>query len=81
MAHQLQLSFIRQLLSSTTCSLSLEDPNVPLSLELEPEPRISGAQGITDVAIMRCGTVGSWHRRIVYQMTWTKLIDFVDDYN
>ena len=41
-------------------SLSLEDPNVPLSLEQEPKLRISGAQGTTDVAIMRRGTVGSW---------------------
>ena len=49
MARQLQLSFTRQLPTSTTCSLSLEDPDVPLSLEQEPEPRISGAQGTTDV--------------------------------
>ena len=60
MALQLQLSFTRQLSTSTTCSFSLEDPDVFLFLEQEPELRISGAQGTTDVAIMRCCTVGSW---------------------
>ena len=76
MARQLQLSFTRQLSTSTTCSLSLEDPDVPLSLEQEPEPRISGAQGTTDVAIMRRGTVGSW--QAFGQAKWKRIYPWQD---
>ena len=77
MARQLQLSFTRQLSTSTTRSLSLEDPDVPLSLEQEPQPRISGAQCTTDVAITRHCTVGSW--QAFGQAKWKRIYPWIEE--